>query len=346
MNYSDISILGATGVVGQTLVSLLSSDSGSLGIKKLRLFASEKSEGTFISYKGGPHPVLPLTPQSAKIPADLVFCCLGDDPASFYVPLFAKQGAVVIDNSSVFRLNKDIPLIVPEINGKELSELFSLSQSGSQNRREAGQAPINRTGKIISNPNCSTIQTAVCLAPLHRVFTLKEVYVCTYQAVSGAGAGALYDFDHPMLKPETLPFPICSNLIPFIGEIDASGSSREENKIRLEFKKILDCDIPVNAHTVRVPVRNCHGIAIFARFEKDPDIGEAVRILSEAPGVKLFTEGFPMPVNMQGEKSVGVGRIRKGESPNSLCLWTVADNLRKGAALNALQIAALICGND
>ena len=104
----------------------------------------------------------------------------------------------------------------------------------------------------------------------------------------------------------------------FIGEIDASGSSREENKIRLELKKILDCDIPVNAHTVRVPVRNCHGIAIFARFEKDPDIGEAVRILSEAPGVKLFTEGFPMPVNMQGEKSVGVGRIRKGESPNSL----------------------------
>lgn len=182
--------------------------------------------------------------------------------------LFCKQGAVVIDNSSVFRLNKDIPLIVPEINGKELSELFSLSQSGSQNRREAGQAPINRTGKIISNPNCSTIQTAVCLAPLHRVFTLKEVYICTYQAVSGAGAGALYDFDHPMLKPETLPFPICSNLIPFIGEIDASGSSREENKIRLELKKILDCDIPVNAHTVRVPVRNCHGIAIFARFEK------------------------------------------------------------------------------
>lgn len=327
----NIAVLGATGLVGEEVIKIL--EQRNFPIRELLLFASERSEGQTILFKERELEV--LTDYNELVgQAEIVFGCLDAPLAKEIVPKFAGQ-SVVIDNSNAFRMDPEVPLIIPEINPGKLKE-----HKG-----------------IIANPNCSTIQMLVVLYPLHRKAKVKRIFVATYQSVSGAGKDALdelrYEFEylsmgHDIEKAEDAVFnhPIGNNIIPQIGGFDDQGYTSEEIKMLNETRKIFDDEsIQVSSTCVRIPVYVGHSEALSVEFENSISPAEAIEILQEAPGVKVFDkdEIYPMPIKAVGKDAVFVGRIRKDlVFENGLAMWIVADNVRKGAALNAVQIAELL----
>jgi len=323
-----IGIAGATGLVGETLLRIL--ESGPHKIEELRLFASERSAGLKLSFRDREFEVRELDPRACS-GLDVVFSCLDADLAAKVVPEIAKL-CPVIDKSSFFRMKKEVPLVVPEVN--------PAAPSGHAN--------------IIANPNCTTIPLVVALAPLAAKFGLKALYVATYQSASGAGRAALeqlqYETEFVALKrpPDNKGSPLlrqlADNLIPQIDEFDKDGHSGEENKLMRESAKILGIeDLKVNVTCVRVPVSIGHSLAVAARFGRTVKPKDADHVLKDAPGIVL-THGheYATPAEARGKDPVFVSRVRQGAEPSDLLLWVVTDNLLKGAALNAVQIAELL----
>jgi len=323
-----IGIAGATGVVGETLLKLL--ESGPHKVEELRLFASERSAGTKLRFRDREIAVRELDVKTCS-GLDVVFSCLDADLASRVVPEIAKL-CPVIDKSSHFRLKKEVPLVVPEVNPDALA--------GHKN--------------IIANPNCTTIPLTVALGPLCRKFELESLSVATYQSASGAGRSLLdrlhYETEFIALRrvPDTKGSPLrvqlADNLVPQIDSFDKDGNTGEENKLRHESAKILGLvDLAVSVTCVRVPVSVGHSLAVTARFRQPVKPKDANHVLKDAPGVVLKTVSeYTTPAEARGKDPVFVSRVRSGALENELLLWVVTDNLLKGAALNALQIAELL----
>ena len=326
-----VAVVGATGAVGAEMLATL--EARTFPVDRLLPFASSKSAGGHVIFRGAEVNVHVLTKDSFR-GVDVALFSAGTDVSKEYAPIAAKAGAVVIDNSSAWRMDPRVPLVVPEVNRHDLE---------------------NHQG-LIANPNCSTIQMVVALKPLHDHGTITRVVVSTYQSVSGTGKEAmdelaeqcrrLMNFDdvHPTVYPHQIAF----NCLPHIDDFLPSGSTKEEVKMVNETKKILgDSSIGISATTVRVPVFISHAESINVETKKKLSVQEARAILSTAPGVQLYDDPsrrlYPMPIDAVGTDAVFVGRIREDESiPNGLNLWVVADNLRKGAALNAVQIAEAV----
>ncbi|KPK67562.1 aspartate-semialdehyde dehydrogenase [candidate division WOR_3 bacterium SM23_60] len=326
-----IAVLGATGLVGEEVIKVL--EQRNFPTKELVAFASEQSEGETVQFKDTDVEILSDF-ESFIGKVDIVFSCLDAPLARDIVPKF-RDSAVVIDNSNAFRMADDVPLIIPEVNPEKVKE-----HKG-----------------IIANPNCSTIQMLVALYPLHKKTRIKKIFVATYQSVSGYGKDALdelmYELECLIMdeSPEravkkAFRHPIGNNVIPQIGEFDDDGYTSEEMKMVNETRKILNDDsIQVTATCVRVPLCVSHSEAVSVEFESPLSPQEAKGILDNAPGVFLFRKEktYPLPVYVAGKDEVFVGRIRKDMVfENGLAMWIVADNVRKGAALNAVQIAELL----
>jgi aspartate-semialdehyde dehydrogenase len=323
-----VAVLGATGAVGREMWRLL--EGAGFPISRIIAYASPRTAGTSLEFRGRPVPVEALTEETFR-PVHMVLASAGAAASRLWAPRFADAGAVVVDNSSAFR--EDRPLIVPEINGHQLD----------------GRVPI------IANPNCSTIQMVVALAPLHRAWTLRSVRVATYQSVSGAGSRAMAELTRSTREalegnpgaPEMFPRVIAFNVIPEIGEFTPEGETGEEVKMRRETRRILDLpELPLSATCVRVPVLRGHSEAVWAGFESTPDPAEARRRMREA-GVLVVDDpdrpGYPVPRDAAGRPEVFVGRVRRDPTDSrGLCLWVVSDNLLKGAATNAFQIAEML----
>jgi len=324
----NVAVVGATGAVGEQMRRILESRDFPVGV--LRLLASVKSEGQRLTWRRTGVLVEALTENSFS-DIDIALFSAGSEISRTYAPIARDAGAVVIDNSSAWRMDEDVPLVVPEVNRGALA-----AHSG-----------------IIANPNCSTIQMVVALKPLHDKWGLKRVVVSTYQAVSGTGRQAVeellaqaraYLAGEP-IQPEVYPHQIAFNLLPHIDVFGADGYSNEERKMINETRKIMELPgLAVTATTVRVPVVTGHAESINVEFASSPDIGAVRQILAAAPGVEVVDDPenaeYPTPIFAAGKDSCFVGRLRLDESvANGLNFWVVADNLRKGAALNAVQIA-------
>lgn len=323
-----VAVVGATGAVGAEMVEVL--EERKFPVENLLPLASVRSAGGTVSFRGQEIPVRILSKDSFES-VDIALFSAGSDVSREFAPLAAKAGAVVIDNSAAWRMEPDVPLVVPEVNR---SDVFS--HKG-----------------IIANPNCSTIQMVVALKPLHDQARIKRIVVTTFQSVSGTGKEAMDELmeetrallSFKEAKPKVYPYQIAFNCLPHIDEFLPSGYTKEEMKLLNETRKIMsDPSIRVTATTVRVPVYVGHSEAINIETERKLTANEARAILSTAPGVQLYDDPqrkiYPMPLDVAGRDEVYVGRIREDESiPNGLNLWVVADNLRKGAALNAVQIA-------
>lgn len=326
-----VAVVGATGAVGAEMIEVL--EERKFPVEKLRALASARSAGGTVSFQGEDVIIEELTNDSfAGI--DIALFSAGADVSREYGPIAAKAGAVVIDNSSAWRMDKEVPLVVPEVNPHD----------------------VDHHHNIIANPNCSTIQMVVALKPLHDRVRIKRVVVTTFQAVSGTGKEAmdelmdecrdLLSFRSP--EPKVYPYQIAFNCLPHIDDFLPSGYTKEEMKMVNETRKIMgDVSIQVTATTVRVPVYVGHSESINIETEHKITANEARALLSTAPGVLLYDDPehklYPMPLDVAGKDEVYVGRIREDESiPNGLNLWVVADNLRKGAATNAVQIAELL----
>lgn len=328
-----IGIVGATGMVGKTFLNIL--EERDFKIQELRLFASEMSLGKKMSVSGREWPVHTLTEGCFK-GLDLVFFSSGDEISREWAPKAVREGAWAVDNSAAFRMDPEIPLIVPEVNG-------DLIQKGSQPR-------------LIANPNCSTIQLVVALSPLLKSFGIESVQVASYQSVSGAGQPGYDELieqtenlaTNPQPTPKTFPHVIAYNSIPQIGSFDSLGFSSEENKVMKETKKILRApEVKVSAMTVRVPTLNSHAECVWVTLKKDCDHTQFVKCLEEAPGIVVQDRPsesvYPTQRQVSGQDPVFVGRIHKDlELPRTWLMWVVSDNLRKGAALNGIQIAERI----
>jgi aspartate-semialdehyde dehydrogenase len=327
MSGYNIAIVGATGLVGRKMLQIL--EERNFPVKNLKLLASERSEGIELSFNGERLKVEKLTEEKFK-GVDIALFSAGTDVSVKFVPEAVKRGCVVIDNSSAFRLEKDVPLVVPEVNAEKISQ-----HKG-----------------IIANPNCSTIQLVVVLKPLHDKFKIKRVVVSTYQSVTGAGKKALDQlmFEIQGLKPQTPKFPhqIAYNCIPQIDNFFEDGYTKEEHKIMKETKKILDDEnIKITATCVRVPTIGGHAESVNIEFENKFSLEDIIQTLNQAPRVividKPYESIYPMPIFSNEKDDVFVGRIRLDQSiENGLNLWIVADNLRKGAATNAVQIAEIL----
>ena len=328
-----VAIVGATGAVGETMLSILAERDFPVG--KLVLLASARSAGTQVDFKGQKVDVLDLETFDPT-GVDIALFSAGGSVSKEYAPKFAAAGAVVIDNSSTFRYDADVPLVVSEVNP---------------------HAAKNRPRGIIANPNCSTMQLMPVLAPIHREYGIERINVATYQSVSGAGrsaleelgrqTGALLNFQDA--DPQRFPVQIAFNLIPHIDDFLDNGFTKEEMKLVWETRKILgDDSIQVNPTAVRVPVFYGHSEAVNIETKKKISPEQARELLRAAPGVEVVDEhkagGYPTPVtHASGRDPVFVGRIREDFShPRGLNLWVVADNIRKGAALNAVQLAELV----
>lgn len=324
MKLQDVAIVGATGLVGRKMVQVL--EERDFPVARLRLLASERSVGKSLEFKGKAHPVERLTCDSFTH-VEIALFSAGGAVSKEYAPHAVKAGALVIDNSSAFRMDPHVPLIVPEVNPRM----------------------IGFHKGIIANPNCSTIQMVVVLKPLHDKWKIKRVVVSTYQGVTGAGQrgvlqleGELHKRNHVDMK---FPHPIAYNCLPQIDEFLEDGYTREEHKMVNETKKILgDTAIHITATCVRVPVLGGHSESVNIEFDRPFDISEVVESLRHSPGVIVQDDFrhriYPMPINAHERDAVFVGRIRRDESAkNALNLWIVADSLRKGAATNAVQIA-------
>ena len=324
----NLAIIGATGNVGRKTIEIL--ETSNIQISNLFLVASEKSEGKKIKFKGKEIQIESLkTYDFSK--AQITFFAAGGKIAEEWVPKASKK-TVVIDNSKVFRMDKDVPLIVPEVNPNKLS--------------------MFKNKNIIANPNCSTIQMVVALKPLHENFNIKRVIVSTYQSVSGAGKAPMDELisqtkeylEEKKINSKNFTKQIAFNLIPHIDEFKEEGYSREEWKMISETKKILDPKINLTATCVRVPVMVSHAESINVEFEKSFDIKKVRDILDKADGCKVVDErkngGYTTPVEAENKNFTFISRIRKDNSrDNALNMWVVSDNLLKGAALNTVQIA-------
>lgn len=322
-NRYKIAIVGATGVVGRTVLKVL--EEKSFYNCSYVLFSSKKSAGNKIEFLGQNYIIQELTDTSfTNIKFDFAIFCAGGKVSEKYVPIAASTGCIVIDNSSVFRMNEKVPLVVPEVNSEKISE---------------------NTG-IIANPNCSTIQAVVALKPLDDKYSIKRIVYSTYQAVSGAGMAGIEDLENGIkgIEPQKFPYPIFNNCIPQIDDFTSDGYTKEEYKMINETRKILNKpNLPITATTVRVPVKNCHSESINVEFEKDFDIYDIKILLQNSPGIILIDDiernYYPICSKADGNDEVFVGRIRRDFSvKNGINLWVVADNLRKGAATNAVQI--------
>ena len=326
-----VAILGATGAVGQELLTLL--EERSFPLKQLRLLASPRSAGQTVEFKGQSLTVEPVSAEALS-GADLVLASAGGSGSRQWAPVAVEQGAVVIDNSSAFRMDPAVPLVVPEVNP---------------------QAALTHQG-IIANPNCTTILLTLALAPLAALRPLRRVVVSTYQSASGAGARAMEELrqlsrtvlDGGEARSEVLPHSLAFNLFLHNSPLQANGYCEEELKMLNETRKIMQLpELSLSATCVRVPVLRAHSEAVNIEFEAPLSVAEARAALAQAPGVELIedfeTNRFPMPTDVTGRDPVAVGRIRQDLShPQALELWLCGDQIRKGAALNAVQIAELL----
>ena len=327
-----VAVVGATGADGREMLKVL--EQRNFPVSEIKLLASERSAGKKLKFKGEEVVVEKLTPESFK-GIDIALFSAGGERSKQFAPEAVKRGAVVIDNSSAFRMEPDVPLVVPEVNPED----------------------VEWHKGIIANPNCSTIQMVVVLKPLHDVSRIKRVVVATYQAVSGAGAMAIEELieqtkaileNKEPPQPKKIPKRIAFNCVPHIDKFFPNLYTREEIKMINETKKIMhDENIKVSPTCVRVPVFIGHSEAINIEFESPISVETAREVLSKAPGVNVIDNPenleYPTPIDVAGKDEVLVGRIRKDETvENGLNLWVVGDNLRKGAALNAVQIAELL----
>lgn len=324
----NVAIVGATGKVGRTFLEVL--EKRNFPINNLYLYASKKSAGLKLNFKNKEFEVIELIEENIREDIDFAFFSAGGDTSLKFSPIFAKKNAIVIDNSSAFRMDPNIPLIVPEVNGEDA---------------------LNNNG-IIANPNCSTIQAVVALKPLHDKFKIKRIIYSTYQAVSGAGNYGVKDLnvdDENNLNK--FQYLIKGNLIPQIDVFLDNGYTKEEMKMINETKKILkDDSLKITATCVRVPVENSHSESINIEFENPVTLDGILNELKNSKGLILMddiqTNTYPMPKYISGKDEVYVGRVRIDEScTNSINIWVVADNILKGAALNAIQIAEYIIEN-
>ena len=324
MKKFDIAVVGCTGKVGRQMLTVL--EERKLPYGKIVMFASKKSAGSEITFDGKKYTVIELSEENIKAnKTDIALMSAGGGTSKVFAPVFAANGTVVIDNSSQWRMDPDVPLVVPEANAED-----ALKNHG-----------------IIANPNCSTIQAIVAIKPLHDKYTLKRVVYSTYQAVSGAGMAGSADLENGAkgIAPSKFNQPIFHNVIPQIDVFLDSGYTKEEQKMIDETRKILHApNLAVTATTVRVPVPNCHSESINLEFEKPFDLDEVKRVLASAPGLVVMDDPsrcvYPMPCNCDNKDEVFVGRIRRDISvANGLNIWVVADNIRKGAATNAVQSA-------
>ena len=328
MSQYNVAIVGATGLVGESLTSLL--EDREFPISSLIPIASERSQNKHVQFKGENIKIQVLNDFDFT-GVDFAFFSAGALVSEQFAPIAAKVGAIVIDNTSQFRYEDDIPLVVPEVNPDALMKYS--------------------TTNIIANPNCSTIQMLVALNPIHQEATIKKINVATYQAISGAGRKTLDIFNQQLISDEypnsNDPMLFAHNVIPQIGEFDEDGNSIEEMKMLWETQKIFnDHEIRVNATAVRVPVRYGHSEAVSIQTEKPIAVNEIRDLLQSTEGIEVLSDDnlYPLPlIHGEGTDDVFVGRIRKDLTvENGLNLWIVADNIRKGAALNSIQIAELL----
>lgn len=318
-----VAIVGATGLVGTVMLKVL--EERNIPVDELIPVASERSVGKEIAFKNKKYKVVSAADAIAKKP-DIALFSAGGSTSLELAPKFAEAGTTVIDNSSAWRMNPNNKLVVPEINANTLT----------------------KNDKVIANPNCSTIQMVVALNPLHKKYRIKRVVVSTYQSVTGTGVKAVEQLQNErkgVSGPMAYKYPIDLNVIPQIDVFLDNGYTKEEMKMVNETKKIMgDDSIAVTATTVRIPVMGGHSEAVNIEFENEFDLAEVKKILGSTPGVILqddpANQVYPMPLNSHNRDEVFVGRIRRDESqPKTLNMWIVADNLRKGAATNAVQIA-------
>ena len=324
----NVAVVGATGVVGSTFLKVLAEYK--FPIKNLKLLASERSAGKKVLYDGQEVVVELLTKDSFN-DVDIALFSAGGSVSLEYCPIAAKAGAVVIDNSSAWRNDPTLPLVVPEVNA------FDIKGEG-----------------IIANPNCSTIQAIIPVKALQEKYGVKRIVYTTYQAVSGSGMKGISDLERTKNgeKNEFYPYPISQTCIPEIDAFLDNGYTKEEMKMVNETRKMLHMpDLPIAATCIRVPVPNCHGVMINAELEKDFDLDEVRELFANYPGLKLADDPknhiYPVATMANGNDYTYVGRIRRDLSnKNSILLYTVADNIRKGAAANAVQIAKYIVENN
>lgn len=322
-----IAVVGATGLVGQEMLKIL--HERKIPISEIYAFASAKSEGTYVEFGEEKIKVEKATVEGIS-KAEFALFSIGEEISLELAPEIAKRETIIIDNSNAFRMDPNVPLVIPEINSEDL-----------KNHKN-----------IIANPNCSTIQMLVALNPLHKRWKLRKIYVATYQSVSGKGKDAIDELikgteaflQNKEFNPVVFPYPIAFNLIPHIDSFEVENYTKEEMKMIRETHKILhDPTIKVSPTCVRVPVMRGHSEVINAEFEKEFSIEEVIKTLSNTPGVKVLDDPtnktYPMPLYCDGKDDVFVGRIRKDLfEPKALNMWVVSDNIRKGAALNAVQI--------
>lgn len=325
-----VAVVGVTGMVGQIMLEALASRS--FPVTALIPVASDASRGKKVIFKGQEHTVVGLQ-EALDLAPELALFSAGGGVSEIWAPKFAAQGCTVVDNSSFWRMHPDIKLVVPEINAEVLTP----------------------EDKIIANPNCSTIQLVMVLAPLHKKYGLKRALVSTYQSVSGTGQKAvrqLSDEINGISGPKAYPHPIHKNALPHCDVFLDNGYTKEEMKLATEPQKIMgDSSFSISATAVRIPTEGGHSESVNLSFERDFDLDEIRNILANTPGVVLQDDPannlYPMPVNAHGKDEVFVGRLRRDLSAaNSLNLWIVADNLRKGAATNAVQIAEYLRSNN
>ena len=333
----NVAIVGASGAVGQEFLRVL--DERNFPIDNLRLFGSERSAGKSVTFRGKEYKIELLSEDTDFSGVDVAFTSAGAGTSKKFAEVITRHGTLMIDNSSAFRMNEDVPLVVPEVNGED-----------------ALVHPRN----IIGNPNCTTIQMVVALKPVHDLSPIKKVHVSTYQSASGAGAQAMKELQkqHEQIvggeEPtvEKFPHQLAFNVIPQVDVFMENDYTKEEMKMFNETRKIMHSeDIKVSATCVRVPVLRAHSEAIWVETEKPLDIEDVKKAFKEAEGVIVIDDKdeklYPMPFNLQGEDPVFVGRIRKDLCDDrGISFWTVADQIKKGAALNAVQIAEWLIAHN
>jgi aspartate-semialdehyde dehydrogenase len=326
MKKVNVAVVGATGMVGNTFLKVL--EERNFPIDKFYVFASAKSAGNEIEFNGKQYVVEELTEQSFDRDIDIALFSAGGDISLKYAPIAASKGVTVVDNSSAWRMKADVPLVVPEVNPND----------------------VEWNKGIIANPNCSTIQAVVALKPLHEKYKIKRIVYSTYQAVSGSGVKGVTDLEEG-LKGNPHKFyahPIANNCLPHIDVFTENGYTKEEMKMIEETRKIIgDQSLKVTATTVRVPVFNSHSESINVEFYNDFDINELKELLKNSPGIVIQDDVannvYPLAINAAGKDEVFIGRIRRDDSVDfGMNMWVVSDNIRKGAATNAVQIAELL----
>ena len=330
MKKYKLALVGATGLVGITARKVL--EEKNLPISEYAFFSSEKSAGSKIKFLGKEYIVQELNEHSFDKGFDFAIFSAGGETSKKYSPIAASKGCIVVDNSSAFRMDENVPLVVPEVNSND----------------------IKLNHGIIANPNCSTIQAVVALKPLDDKYVIKRIIYSTYQAVSGAGKKGVDDLENGIkgLPPKKFPYPIFNNCLPHIDVFTENGYTKEEMKMINETRKILGkSDLKITATTVRVPVINSHSESINVEFENDFDLNELKDLLKNSPGIILEDDIknniYPLATNATGHDEVYVGRIRRDYSvPFGINMWVVSDNIRKGAATNAIQIVEKLIEYD